>query len=78
MLNNFPHEISIGEFIIKIVQMIAEFIKYTCQVGIILILISLITNGVEVQRRKINYSTHTLLKLVRIGDIIIYNVYDRL
>ena len=34
---------------------------------------SLITNGIEVQRCKIKYSTHVLLELVRIDDIIIYN-----
>ena len=56
---------------------IVEFIKYTCQVEIILILISLITKGVEVQRHKINYSTHTSITgISEIDDIIIYNVYE--
>ena len=76
MFNNFTHETRIGEFIIKLLLTIVEFMKYTCRVGIILILISLITNGVEVQKHKINYSTRTLLELVRIHDVIIYNVYE--
>ena len=37
-----------------------------------LILISLITKGVAVQRRKISYSACILLELVRIDDITIY------
>ena len=76
MLNNFPYEMRIGEFIIKLVLTIVKFMKYTCQVRIIPILISLITIGVEVQRRKINYTIRILLELVRIDDIIIYNVYE--
>ena len=76
MLNNFPHETRIGELIIKLLLTIVEFIKYICRVGIILILISLKTNGIEVQRRKINYSTCTLVELMRIDDIIIYKVYE--
>ena len=75
MLNNLPHETRTGEFIIKLLVTIVEFIKYTCRVGIILILISLITNGIEVQRRKINYSTSTLLESVRIDDIISFIMY---
>ena len=39
-------------------------------------LISLITNVVEVQRRKINNSVRILLELVRTDDITIYNVYE--
>ena len=37
--------------------------------------VSLITNGVEVQRRKIHYSIRMLLELVRTDDIIINNIY---
>ena len=71
MFNNFPYETRIGEFIILTT---VEFMKYTCRIGIILILISRITN--EIQRRKINYSTRALLELVRIDDIVIYNVSE--
>ena len=60
---NFPHETRIGEFILqKLLLTIIEFIKYTRRVEIILILISLITKGVEVQKRKINYSARILLE----------------
>ena len=55
---------------------IADFRKYTCRVGItILVLISMRTNDVEVQRSRHNYSTPILTDLVRIDDIIINCVY---
>ena len=41
-----------------------------------IVLISLITNDVEVQRRRNNYSTSILTELVRIDDNIIYSVYE--
>ena len=40
-----------------------------------IVLISLITNDAEVQRSRNNYSTPILTELVRIDNIIIYNVY---
>ena len=49
----------LGDFVIETFPLItAKFRKYTCQVGIILlVLISLGTNDVEVQRSRNNYST---------------------
>ena len=42
---------------------------------ILLVLISLITSDVEVQRSRNNYFTPILTDLVRIDDILIYSVY---